>query len=96
MVTEQDYRLEPRSDELSQVICNHCSEAVGDVYVAQQTMTGRTTGRTDADVTTEARQIADEHLAKCPKRDQPVDPKHAGSHASTPPKRGPLDQSRTY
>lgn len=92
MATENDYRLQPRNDELSNVICNRCESEIGELYVAQQTTTGRDTGRTEAEVTTEARQIVREHLGQCPQRDRP--PEASEAQAATPPKRAPLDKRR--
>ncbi|MFG0262833.1 MAG: hypothetical protein ACF788_10630 [Novipirellula sp. JB048] len=92
MATENDYHLQPRNDELSDVICNRCESEIGEVYVAQQTMAGRDTGRTEAEVTTDARQIVQEHLEQCPQRDRA--PEASETQAATPPKTAPLDKRR--
>lgn len=95
MATEQDFRLQPRSDELSTVLCNHCGNAIGEVHVAQQTPTGRDTGRNQAEVTVDARQIADEHLAECDQRPQAADrPDYGKETPKRPPESAPVDKNR--
>lgn len=95
MATEQDYRLKPQDNEMSQVICNLCDTPIGEVYVAQQTTTGRDTGRSEIDVTKDALEIAEEHVHKCVNRDEKANPaEFSNDSANRPPQTAPLDKRR--
>ena len=90
MATPQDWYLKPQDGKLSKIHCSHCDREIGETITANQTTTGRDTGRSQEDVTMDAQKASREHLTHCDAR-KPVDSSALDVDASRrPPEDAPL------
>lgn len=94
MPTEQDYRLEPQDGPLTKVFCSYCDSEIGEVYTASNTLTGRSTGRSEEEIGVEVDGVVREHLRECEKQPARDPSSYVNELPNRPPEKGSIKKRR--